>query len=460
MKQFQPSQQLSPDQVQKGLNLVVKDGLFTEAMTTMTGGAFLVALAVKLGASNFQIGLLAALPTLANIFQMLAIYLVQRYSNRRILAVICSFAARFPLLLIAVLPLMFSAGTSLQAMIFLLFFHYFFGAMVGPLWNSWMKDLVPSQKLGSYFAHRTRMIQILNVSLSLVVALTLDHIKSNYPAWEIYAYIGMFIVGGILGIASVFMLSKTPEPQMAKMDANIFKLISRPFRNRNYRNLLIFQSSWSFALNLATPFFSVYLMKSLSLPLSYIIGLNIISQISSIFFIKIWGRYSDQFSNKTIIGICAPLYAFAILGWTFTGIESISLPLLVLIYLISGVATSGINLAIANIGIKLAPKEEAIVYIAARSMTMGLIPSLAPIIGGVIADFFHLSQWTIFFALGSLLAMASLKLLTFVKEEGEVSRDLVLQKMLHRLKVRFQFQFQRKILKTFLLLPLQGKKIK
>src|SRR4051812_36082949 len=101
---FRTSEHLTEDQVESGLKLVVKDGLATEAMASLAGGAFLIAFALKMGASNFQIGLLAALPTIANIFQLVSIWLVQRYNNRRAIAVITSLFARSPLFIIAVLP--------------------------------------------------------------------------------------------------------------------------------------------------------------------------------------------------------------------------------------------------------------------------------------------------------------------------------------------------------------------
>src|SRR4051812_29686026 len=80
---LQPSEALTPAQTDRGLKLVVKDGLAAEAMTTLTSGTFLVALSLKSGATNLQIGLLAALPILTNIFQLLANWLVQKYNNRR-----------------------------------------------------------------------------------------------------------------------------------------------------------------------------------------------------------------------------------------------------------------------------------------------------------------------------------------------------------------------------------------
>src|SRR6476646_9097555 len=135
-------EQLSEQQIQSGLKLVIKDGLAAEAMTAFTGGAFLVAMALLMGANNFQIGLLAALPTFTNLFQLLSIWLVRRYNNRRAIAVICGLLARFPLLVIGSLPFIFSSSTSVEVLIFFLFFYYLFGSIAGPAWNSWMKDLV------------------------------------------------------------------------------------------------------------------------------------------------------------------------------------------------------------------------------------------------------------------------------------------------------------------------------
>jgi hypothetical protein len=154
---LKPSESLSQRQITNGLNLVIKEGMATEAMSALTGGTFLVAMAILLGASNMQIGVLAALPSFSSLFQLVAVKLLQKYNNRRIISVISNVFARLPLLIIGVLPLIFTKSTSIEVLIFLLFFHYFFGSVAGANWNSWMKDLVPEKKLGSYFSQRTRL---------------------------------------------------------------------------------------------------------------------------------------------------------------------------------------------------------------------------------------------------------------------------------------------------------------
>lgn len=454
-----PSDHLSEEQVTTGLKLVIKDGLAAEAMATLTGGAFLVAMAIKMGASNLQIGLLAALPTLANIFQLVSIWLVHRYNNRRAISVICSIFARFPLMVIGILPLIFKMGTSVQVLIFLLFFHYFFGSVVGSSWNAWMKDLVPGKMLGTYFSHRSRLIQILNITLSLTIAVSLDFIKDHYPQHEMITYSIMFITGGAIGMLGVYILSRTPEPVSSVLhDKNIFYSLRKPLCDRNFRKFLVFNSLWAFSLNIAIPFIPVYLMKVIFLPVSYIVGLGILGQLFGILFIRAWGKYSDKFSNKTIIGICGPVYTCCILAWTITGNPAgnvYSAVMLVLISIFSGISIAGINLAMSNIGLKLAPKEDAIVYISARCMITSVFPAFAPILGGCAADYFaanqlawnqqwkhlnvvdilHLSEWhywKFFFFIGGSMALLSLRTLLKVNEEGETKKAIVVAVLLSK----------------------------
>ena len=125
-----PSLTLRHREITRGLDLVIKEGLTSEAMSTLTGGTFLMAMALLLGASNFQIGLVAALPTITNGFQIITTWLLQKYNNRRATAVIANGLARLPLLLIGMLPLIFSADTSFATIIFILVFHYLFGSIL------------------------------------------------------------------------------------------------------------------------------------------------------------------------------------------------------------------------------------------------------------------------------------------------------------------------------------------
>src|SRR5512133_2264462 len=95
---------LTEPEVQKGLRNVIRDGLTTSVMSTLTGSVFLTAFALSLGASNLVIGLLATIPTLANVIQIPTIYLVEKYRVRRSITMLAAAVSRSFLLMIALIP--------------------------------------------------------------------------------------------------------------------------------------------------------------------------------------------------------------------------------------------------------------------------------------------------------------------------------------------------------------------
>jgi len=456
---WQPSKTLTQPEITGGMRMIIGDGITSEAMITLTTGTFLTAMAILLGASNFQIGILAGLPTFTNIFQLISIWLVRRYNNRRVLSILCSLLARLPLVIVGLITLL-SPKASINALILFLFLYYSFASVSGPIWNAWMKDLIPTEQLGSYFSKRSTYTQILNAVIGISLALFVDYVKKNYPQFELGTYGGMFTAAGLIGLSGIFFLSRTPEPLSELTQDNIFSLLKRPLMDKNFRRLLAFNSVWIFAFNIATPFFIVFLMKRIGLSISYIISFTIVSQLFSVLTVRIWGRFADRYSNKNIIGICAPLYILCLIGWCFVGIYShmiANLVLLFFIYAFTGIATSGITLSLTNISLKLSPPKEAIVYLSAKNIITSFFSSLSPLLGGLLADFFSyrsleinaewvgprlnkvvhllsLHQWNFLFLIGAFLAIISIQLLFAVKETGEVERTVVMRTMRSSIK--------------------------
>ncbi len=462
---FEPKETLTEEDVHRGQRLVISDGLASEAMNALAGGVFLTAVALLLGANNFQIGLLAALPTVTNFFQLISIWLVRRLKNRRLICVVCTVLARVPLIIAGICIFYFQGPISL--VILFLFFYYLFGSISGLAWNAWMKDLIPETILGIYFARRTSFMQITNASLSLILALVVDYVKLHYPQYELTAYSVMFLLAGAIGVFGATFLARTPEPVSRLSNENIFTLLKMPLKDGNFLRLLVFNSIWIFAINMATPFFTVFMMKSMGLPLSYIIGLTILSQLSGIFTIKIWGIFADRYSNKTIIAIAAPLYIVCLIAWCFVGIYTRFAPnmiLLVLIHIASGTTLAGINLCLTNIGLKLAPSKYSIIYLSVKNIITAIFSSIAPLLGGVLADYFmqrkitidgllsgprhqkiihliSLREWNFLFLISAVIALVAVQLLVNVKETGEVDKDNVRRIMRSKIKSNLRDYF-------------------
>ena len=463
---FKVEENLTDEQVHSGLRWITRDGVASQAMVTFTSGAFLIAFALKLGASNFQIGLLAAIGPLSQLVQLPGIFLVERLRNRRFICVVAASISRLCWLFVALVPFVFAHNLGLFLVLWAIVLSSVFGAVSGCSWNSWMRDLVPQDILGTFFSRRMRIAIAVGIVLSLMAAAHLDVWKKFFPEQELGGYSILFFCGFIAGMIGIYFMYNIPEPRMSVSSEKLklFHLLLQPFKDGNFRKLIIFMASWNFAVNLAAPFFMVYMLRRLGLSMSVIIGLTVLSQVANIAFLKIWGKFTDKFSNKSVLAICGPLFIFAILGWTFTTMPEryfLTMPLLVLLYAVMGIASAGVALGTGNIGLKLAPKGQATTYLATNTIVNSLTAAIAPILGGKFADFFaarqldwtikytspireisfptlNLQQWDFFFVLAFLLGLYSLHRLAMIKEVGEVEDKIVMRELATEVKLQIR----------------------
>jgi MFS family permease len=459
---FKAEDTLTEEQTQSGLSFVIKDGIASQSMGILTGGAFLVAFAIKLGASNMVIGLLAAIGPLAQLLQLPSIFLVEKIRNRRAIVVAAAAISRLCWLLIALIPFVFGAKIGLAILLASMIAASALGAVSGCSWNSWMRDLIPQNMLGSFFSKRMRIATGVGIALSIAAAVYLDAWKKILPSYELQGYSILFLVGFASGAVGLYFLARTPEKRMpaAEERPKILKLLSKPFKDENFRKLIAFMCSWNFAVNLAGPFFMVYMLKRLGLSMSFIIALSIVSQVLNFAFLRIWGKFTDSFSNKSVLAICGPLFILSILAWTFTTMPEkyfLTIPLLILIHVVMGLSSAGVSLASGNISLKLAPEGQATTYLATNTIVNSVAAGIAPILGGKFADFFagrelawtleytsqsgkfslptlNLQQWDFFFALAFLIGLYSLHRLAMVKEVGEVEEKVVVNELFAEVK--------------------------
>ena len=328
-------------------------------------------------------------------------------------------------------------------------FRYLGSSLASSAWNSWMKDLVPSKILGTFFARRLAF----SMATALIISLSVAFFLKIWP-YSINAFYALIFFIAFLGaLYMVFVYYKIDEPIMEKPDTTetIIKRLLKVFKDSNFSRLIMFLGTWNFAINLAVPFFTVVLLESLKLDMSFVLILTTLTQIVNVLVMKSWGKISDMFNNKSILLVCAPLYILCIFLFMFTGFpekHSYTIPLLLFIYALMGAVQAGITLASNNIALKLAPKGNAAIYLSVNGMVNALMAGTAPILGGLFADFFkskqlsllfrwfngetasefyllQISHWSFFFLFATFFAILSLTFLKRVTEEGQVNERVV-----------------------------------
>jgi len=459
-ERFSPKPTISDQDIAGGLRWLTWEGTASMGFFSITTSGFLAAYALLLGCSNFQIGVLAALPFLTQPLQIFVIPLVERFRRRKVITLASWIPAQLSWVLIALIPLLRDVPSSSAVVLLLVTIGIrgVFVAITNCSWNSWLRDLIPQQILGTVFARRQMWANLAAMTFGLGASFFVTYWQGHATAGnEALGYTFPLLFGAaFLGLASPLFMSLMPEPLMQPSTGpqpSFFATISPPFRDGNYRRLLSFLLLWGLALNMSIPFFAVYMLLRLGLPLWAVIAFSMLSQAFNILFLRLWGRLADRFGFKAVLSVSVSLYLLVVLGWTFTTMPeryALTIPLLVILHILAGIAAAGATLSTATIGLKLAPKGQATAYLAAAGLATSLGTGLGPLLGGYLADFFSVRQlslvfeWTsplsaiqlpvfslsgfdFLFCITFVVGLFTLSALVAFREEGEVGREVILE---------------------------------
>ena len=458
---FQPVPELDDRERRRGLGHMTRQAVWASGADGLASGGFLASFALILGASNFHIGIMTAIPFVMQPLQLLAILAVERLRLRKAVAVTAYFVTYATWVPIALLPFLFEVPSA-AAVTFMLVFIGLRGAgnaFVSTSWNGWLRDLVPQDLMGGFFARRLRVATIASATAGIAAALYIDWWKTSGPGGEIFAYSYAMLFGSVvLGFGAVGYMARMPEPRMVVPEGgrpSVLATLGAPFRDRNFRQLIRFLFLWNFVAHLAVPFFTVYMLTKLGMSLTWVVGLGVLSQVANVLFLRVWGPLVDQFGSKSVLSLCSSLYFLVILGWTFTTLpekHAFTVPLLAALHMLMGIASAGINIATTTIRMKMAPRAQAMAYLTAASLASSVGAGVSPLLGGAFADFFsvrHLEiavQWVdpvrtvgfpavfltgfdFLFAIAFVLGLVTLGVLAGLREEGEAESEVVMDEL-------------------------------
>jgi MFS family permease len=443
----------------RNLRHLLWDGAFASAVGALNSGVVLVAYALYFGASNQVIGFIAAIPLLTQLLQAPGVILVERLRRRRLISVTALVVARLALPVMALLSFIPDHRVALGLLIAAETVHCGLNAVAACSWNSWVRDLVPEERLGRFFARRTVWATAVGLGATLLAGVALERAGSQGPS---PVFIGLYAAGFASALLSTWHLSRVDEPAMAPLETvlNLRRLLRAPLRDRNFRRVIVFFASWQFAVNAATPFFTVYFVQTLGYGMGFVVVLTVVSQVANIGVLQIWGRISDRFSNKTALGVAAPVFMGCIAAMVVASQIDDRILLsafLIVLHIIMGASSAGVGVASGAITMKLAPKGAATAYVASNAFLGAVAAGVAPIIGGMFADFFaarelalrvdwrepgglhpvlafSMSHWDFYFLISALLGVYALHRLSLVYEPGEVGRSELLEAVALRMR--------------------------
>jgi MFS family permease len=403
----------------RALTCSVIEGSLATIMTTLLGGVFLTAFALRLGATELEIGLLAATTTLAHVAQLGGAFAIDRLGHRKTICMVATWISR-----LMWIPILFASfcepAYRVRYIVALLTISSLFASVGGGAWLSWIKDLVPNEIRLRFLGRRHVFNTALAFAMSVGGGLFIDAWLRRQPD-SLMGFVAVFITAMSCGIVGMFILQTIPEAVHVKTEPTSFsQLLGRPWQDRNYRRLIIFYGVWNFSSNLATPFFAVYMLAVLEIPFAVVTLLLTLSSLLGVATARLWTRFGDRFGTRNMVLLGSVADSFCPLLWLF--VSPASLWLLVPIHC-CGVFSAPVALGPNALSLKLSPAGRSLGYLALFNATTGPLTAGGAIVGGALAGWFATSSaptaggLQLIFALSAIMRLGSTLLLLQVAEE-------------------------------------------
>lgn len=350
--------------------------------------------ALRLGASNFLIGLLTSLPALMNIlFQIPAARLIERESDKRKILLASGFLMRLPVFLLALVPWL-SAHLRAGAIVYITALGTIPAALSNVAFTAMLAEVVAPQDRARVVSMRNAFHSAMATAAVLLAGKALDILP--FP----FGYQLIFGLSFLASVVSLYYLGRVAIPkveqaQPARLHAeqhlgarDLLRVIRAQDRYVRF-TLGAFLYHWG--LHFPIPLYAIYRVRTLHISEGWIGTLSMLESGVTIVAYYMWGRFAQKYGSRRmlllgLLGVC-----FYPIG---TALSKTVTPLLFVSF-IAGIAGPAFNAGLFNGLLEVAPAERRATYIAIFNTLMNIPAFIAPILGTTAAAWLgiHTALW-------------------------------------------------------------------
>ena len=427
-------------EIDRTVKISTIEGMVWQAYATIAtpGSVFLTKLAVMLGATPLQFGVLSAIGQLSQVFQPLGVAITRKMTSRKGVVVGLVSAGRAIAFLYGLLPFLLPSEAAMWAFLPLFFIATSLQAVGGNAWIGWISDIIPLEVRGRFFARRSQYMMPVGLLTGYVFSVFVDMFaperggiaqaivsavgnaalfaSENLPQ----AFVAMMFIAAVLGLVGARILMLQPERAKPVETDSFRAILAEPFRDRNFRKLLVFGVWWMLVVGIGGPFWGPFMIQKLNMPLINIQIYGTIQSLAALIALRPWGLLIDQFGNKTAMRIAIVMGGINPIVWVFATPENHWF-----VYLeaaTSGVMWAGAGIVATNFVLAVAPDSKRQIYSGVFGAFSGVAMMVTLLLSGAFLPSpmtvlgLHLQPEQVLFGLGGLLRWTTHIPLSWVHE--------------------------------------------
>ena len=423
---------MDPKVMKRTMRISMADGALSTVMGSLTSGTFLTGLALALGGNRLQVGILASIAPVSNVCQLVGSYWMEYTGFRKELCVGAAAISRLIWLPVMALPLFKDTLGGVHSCWLLIGFvaiHNALSGVSGVAWLSWTKDLIPQNLRLRFFNRRNQ----LNSSFALLMSLLSAGVvclcaTGPTGSGSLFGFNIVLAFALLTGLGSLTLLAITPHVPFVRCDSQfqLSHIFQKPLKDRAFRCLVAYYAVWNLSTNLAAPFFSLYMLQELNVSFLNVTLLATVASLSSIGANSLWTSLGERFGVRPVVMLANLGDALIPAIWLL--IDDQATGLLIAVHCF-GLFAAPLATGPQQFLVKIAPNEKASTYMASFNSVVGVVSSLAPLIGGLIVQSLDVFQvgalsislvgFKVVFALSFLGRLISLALIQRIQMPNE-----------------------------------------
>jgi MFS family permease len=374
------------DLLERNIRLSIYHGMVANIAMNMVG-PFIGIFALRLGASNYQVGLLSSAPAIISLLSMIpgAKYIDTKSEKKRVSARFM-IAHRLFYLFLACIPF-FTDDKRAAILVIAMALMNFPGAISNVAWQGFVSRVVPPNRRASAFARRSLLMNLAGTASVLIAGRLLDII--SYPL----GYQLMFSLAFLFAMTEIWVFGKMvelpetreydPGPEqtlssfLIRLPVAIWKDLKEITTRWRFLRFTMTSIFFHFAWQVAWPLFTLYQVKELGATNLWVSILSLSNTGGSLVGYGFWSRYMEKNGSlktlyRSTLGIfIVPLvYAF-----------SRSLLTIAFFNILTGVIFSGVMLSLFNALLDMTPDERKTTYIGYYNTAINGSAIFAPMAG-------------------------------------------------------------------------------
>ena len=359
---------------------------FEYFVTIFITDAFLVTLLKHIGLKDSLIGIISSFTSLAFLFQLFSVFVVQRITNTKRFVIIFHTLSQLVLMSLYLIPFL-PIESALKSVLvtFGVLAAYCGNYFVTSIIYKWGNSFVDPRKRANYSAVKEMISLAGGMILTLTVGYAVDHFESvgNIEGAFIFCAAGMLIFC-ISDFICLLSIKNHIYPKGSREVEPLATVLKNVFSNKSFISVIILTVLWNVGVYTTVGFLGTYRLGELGFSVLTAQIINIAGNFARLIASKPFGKFSDKYSftRGIELGFVFAAVAFMVLVFTAPGTR-----LLMIGYsVIYGICTAGVSGNFLNITYSYVDSRYFVQASSIRSCIGGICGFCATLLGSKLMD--------------------------------------------------------------------------